>query len=40
MKVVRKCSSNQGGVKCIIKVCQLIDRCDSYGGGSRRGGEV
>ena len=36
MTVVRKCGSNQGGVKCIRKVCQLIERCDGHGGVVRK----
>ena len=32
MTVVRKCDSCQGGVNDIKKVCQLMERCDAYGG--------
>ena len=32
MTVVRKCDSHQGGVNGIRKVCQLMERCDGYGG--------
>ena len=32
MTVVRKCDSCQGGVNGIKKVCQLMERCDGYGG--------
>ena len=38
--VVRKCGSNEGGVKYIRKVCQLIERCDVHGGDVRGYGEV
>ena len=40
MTVVRKCARHQGGVKCIQKVCQLMERCDGNGGGVRRCGKV
>ena len=32
MTVFRKYGSNQGDVKCIRKLCQLIERCDGHGG--------
>ena len=32
MTVVRKCDRYQGGVKGIRMVCQLMERCDDYGG--------
>ena len=28
----RRCDTPQGGVKGIRMVCQLIERCDGYGG--------
>ena len=40
MTVDRKCASHQGGVKGIRKLCQLMGRCDGYGGGVRVCGEV
>ena len=30
--VVRKCDSHQGDVKGIIRVFQLMERCDGLGG--------
>ena len=30
MRVVKKCDSNQGGVKGIRKVCQLMEGCDGH----------
>ena len=38
--VVRKCTSHQGGEKCIKKVCQLIEKCDGHGGDVKGHGEV
>ena len=38
--VFRKCGSIQGVVKCLRKVCQLIERCDGYGGDITGHGEV
>ena len=35
MTVVKRCDGRQGGVKSIIKVCQLMERCDGHGGGVR-----
>ena len=32
MTDIRKCDSCQGGVNGIKKVCQLMERCDGYGG--------
>ena len=31
MTADRRCDSCQGGVKCIRKVCQLMERCDGHG---------
>ena len=31
-KDVEKCDSYQGGVKGIRMVCQLMEKCDGYGG--------
>ena len=40
MTVVRKCDNPQGGVKCIRKVYQLMERCDAHGGIYRSWGGV
>ena len=32
MTIIRKCDSHQGDVKGIIKVCQLMERCEGHGG--------
>ena len=40
MTVVRMCGSHQGGVKGIRKVCQLMERCDGYGGDVKVLGKV
>ena len=40
MTVIRKFDSHQGGVKCIRKVCQLMERCDGHGGDVKMLGEV
>ena len=40
MTVVRKCDGHQGDVKCIRKVCQLIERCDGQLGEVRGCGKV
>ena len=32
--------SSQGGVKVIIKLCQVLDRCDDHGEDVRRLGEM
>ena len=40
MTVDRECDSQKGGVKDISKVCQLVERCDGYGGDVSRFGEV
>ena len=28
---VRKCDMQPSGMKCIRKVCQLLERCDAHG---------
>ena len=38
--VVRKCDNHQGGVKCIRKVCQLMERCNAYGRSVKELGDV
>ena len=40
MTVVRKCDNHQGGVKCIRKVCQLMERYDGHGVDVKVLGEV
>ena len=36
----RKCDNPQRGVKGIMEVSQLTERCDGYEGGVRRCGKV
>ena len=38
--VDRECDSQNGGVKDIRKVCQLVGRCDGHGGYVSTLGEV
>ena len=36
----RRCDNPQGGVKCVRKGCQLMERCYGHGGNLKVLGEV